>query len=161
MFMARRGRGKHRHHKGEGRQDQGQPRQEQRQPGSHNQRLPQAQDSGRPRQERPQPGKTSFTSITQPRRQLSRASGESAVAPLGANRTYKVAFFDTISQAKADIENLKTLASSCDQLNIVVRAEAAMDDAELNSVGKLFCGAAWALIHERRKNDGWYDSTHE
>jgi hypothetical protein len=26
----------------------------------------------------------------------------------------------------------------------------------LNQVGKLFCGAAWALVHERRKADGWY-----
>jgi hypothetical protein len=78
-----------------------------------------------------------------------------------ANRKYKVVFFDTLAQAKSDLENLKNVAADCDQLNIVVRAEAAMDDAELTSVGKLFCGAAWALIHERRRDAGWYEQPHE
>jgi hypothetical protein len=82
-----------------------------------------------------------------------------SVAPISNNKKYRVVFFDTLNQAKSDIENLKKLAASCDQLNIVVRAEANMDDLELNQIGKLFCGAAWALVHDRRRGDGWYQDT--
>jgi hypothetical protein len=92
---------------------------------------------------------------------LSRGASELSVAPIKGDKVYKVIFFDTLAQAKADLPNLTSLSSSCDQLNIVVRAESTMDDPELNGVGKLFCGAAWALIHERRKADGWYDTSHE
>jgi hypothetical protein len=77
------------------------------------------------------------------------------------DRAYRVAFYDTLAQAKSDIDSLRQIASQCDQLNIVVRAEAPMDDADLTGIGKLFCGAAWALIHDRRKSDGWYDQPHE
>ncbi len=83
------------------------------------------------------------------------------VAPMNPSKIYKAVFYDTLNQAKADLEALRNLAQSCDQINIIVRAEASMDDAELNAVGKLFCGAAWALIHERRKQDGWYEGPHE
>jgi hypothetical protein len=102
-----------------------------------------------------------FPSITQPKRQLNRPESESFVAPDKSNKVFKVIFFDTLAQAKADLENLRAQAHQCDQLNIVVRAENTMDDADLNGIGKLFCGAAWALIHERRKADGWYDTSHE
>lgn len=159
--MARRGRGKHRHHRGEGQQAPGQQRSDHRHQSSGNQRIPQGQDTGRPRGERQQSGKASFSSITQPRRQVSRTPIENEIAPKKGDRSYKVIFFDTVSQAKADMDNLRALAANCDQLNIVVRAEGAMDDADLNSIGKLFCGAAWALIHERRRDDGWYDTHHE
>jgi hypothetical protein len=160
--MARRGRGRHRNHnRGDGRQDQGQARPDQRQQNNHGQRPPQGADAQRMRQDKPAHGKASITSITQPKRQLSRPAGELAVAPQKRDRSYKVVFFDTLAQARSDFENLKQLAQGCDQLNIVVKAEGPMDDAELNSIGKLFCGAAWALIHERRNADGWYDASHE
>ena len=76
-------------------------------------------------------------------------------------KAYGLVFYETLQAAKNDLEKLREIASQCGQLNIVVRAEASMDDPELNSVGKLFAGAAWALIHERRKQDGWYDTPHE
>ena len=106
-------------------------------------------------------GRTSFPSALQPRRAIQRPAKEMMVAPKNATKTYKAVFFDTLNQAKADLENLRSLAANCDQLNIIVRAEASMDDPELNAVGKLFCGAAWALIHERRKTDGWYEAPRE
>jgi hypothetical protein len=67
-------------------------------------------------------------------------------------------FFDTFMQAKADLEKLRGEATRCDQLNIVIRQEGDMDDPELSAVGKVYAGAAWALIHERRQQEGWYDS---
>lgn len=79
-------------------------------------------------------------------------------------RSYKVIFFDNLHAAKSDLARLKDLAQSCDQLNIVIRsdanAEANMDDQELAAYGKVFAGAAWALIHERRVSEGWYEKAH-
>ena len=108
-----------------------------------------------------QAGKTSFQSAIQPRKTLNRPMLEPSVLRHESNRRYHVIFFDTLAQAKSDLDSLKKMAGECDQLNIVVRAEASMDDPDLTSIGKLFCGAAWALIHERRKADGWYDQPHE
>jgi hypothetical protein len=106
-------------------------------------------------------GKVAFQSAIQPKRTLSRPPKEPAVIARSTDRAYRVAFYDTLAQAKSDIDSLRQIASQCDQLNIVVRAEAPMDDADLTGIGKLFCGAAWALIHDRRKSDGWYDQPHE
>jgi hypothetical protein len=46
-----------------------------------------------------------------------------------------------------------------EQLNVVIRAEANMDDPVLLMIPKVkvFAGTAWALIHDRRIADGWYD----
>jgi len=59
--------------------------------------------------------------------------------------------------AKADLEQLAIKAKEFDQLNIVVKAEGDMDDPDLTKIGKVFAGAAWTLIHERRVQDGWYN----
>lgn len=75
-------------------------------------------------------------------------------------RRYGIVFFDTLAAAKNDIARLQDLARGYDQLNIVIRAEASMDDPELTAVGKVFAGAAWALIHDRRVAEGWYDEAH-
>jgi hypothetical protein len=107
------------------------------------------------------PNKLTFQSALQPKKTLTRGQIESESVKKPTLRTYNVIFFDTINQAKSDMSHLKSLASQCDQLNIIVRAEASMEDAELTAVGKLFCGAAWALIHERRIADGWYNEPHE
>jgi hypothetical protein len=69
-------------------------------------------------------------------------------------------FFDTLAAAKADLASLQDMARGVDQLNIVIRAEASMDDLELSAVGKVFAGAAWALIHDRRVTEGWYNEPH-
>lgn len=78
-----------------------------------------------------------------------------------AVKRYQVAFYETPFAAKADIEKLKALRAQCDELNIVIRAEPPFDDQDLAAIGKVFAGAAWALIHERRRQDGWYDAPQE
>jgi hypothetical protein len=138
------------------RSDPRQPQNQQQQPQRQSQVVADSTSSNTTTQ-----GRTSFPSALQPRRAIQRPAKEMMVAPKNATKTYKAVFFDTLNQAKADLENLRSLAANCDQLNIIVRAEASMDDPELNAVGKLFCGAAWALIHERRKTDGWYEAPRE
>lgn len=76
-----------------------------------------------------------------------------------APKQYGIVFYDTLPAAKADLETIRSKTSGVDQLNIVIRSEADMDDPELNDIGpvKVFAGAAWTLIHERRMEDGWYE----
>ncbi|SMF40708.1 hypothetical protein [Pseudobacteriovorax antillogorgiicola] len=75
-------------------------------------------------------------------------------------KRYGVVFYDSFNAAKEDRENLLEKAREVDQLNIVVRAEGPMDDPELLQYGKLYAGAAWALIHDRRVEEGWYNEPH-
>lgn len=163
--MSRRGRGgRNRNHgKQGGDRQNGHP---QRHDGRNTQRNDRSAAQNTPRspqsdlRQGPQ-GKFSFQSIVQPRRTLNRPPKEPVVIPGDVKRKYQVIFYDTLTQAKSDMENLRTLASGCDQLNIVIKAEGSMDDPELTAIGKLFCGAAWALIHERRRDSGWYEQPHE
>ncbi len=120
-----------------------------------------AHQQGQPQVDRPANKNAQFQSALIPRKTVSRPSAETASATKPQDRRYAVVFFDTLAQAKSDLPRLREVSSQCDQLNIVVRAEATMDDPDLTAAGKLFCGAAWALIHDRRKEDGWYDSPHE
>jgi hypothetical protein len=42
----------------------------------------------------------------------------------------------------------------------VIRAEGNMDDPKLLGIDnkvKVFAGAAWTTIHERRQEEGWYN----
>ena len=75
-------------------------------------------------------------------------------------KRYGVVIYDTIQAARADIPTLTEKTNDVDQLNVVIRAEGHMDDPELTTIPKvkLFAGTAWTLIHERRLQDGWYDS---
>lgn len=75
-------------------------------------------------------------------------------------RRYGIIFFETLAAAKNDVARLQDVARGYDQLNIVIRSESPMDDVELSSIGKLFAGAAWALIHDRRVAEGWYNEAH-
>lgn len=75
-------------------------------------------------------------------------------------RRYDMVLYDTFAAAKADHSVIAQKAQACDQLNVVIRAEGNMDDAELLGLSpkvKIFAGNAWTIIHERRKTDGWYD----
>lgn len=105
-------------------------------------------------------GGHAITSVMTPRRQIIRKQMHQRSGN-PEEKTYGVIFFETLQAAKSDLAKLKEIAAQYNQLNIVIRAEASMDDPELNAIGKVFAGAAWALIHERRKQDGWYDSRHE
>lgn len=75
-------------------------------------------------------------------------------------KRYGVVFFETLAHAYQDQDNIKEKAALVDQLNVVIRAEASMDDPVLGIIPnvKVFAGAAWALIHDRRIADGWYDA---
>ena len=75
-------------------------------------------------------------------------------------KRYGVVIYDTIQAARADIPTLTEKIKDIDQLNVVIRAEGHMDDPELTTIPKVkvFAGTAWTLIHERRLQDGWYDS---
>ena len=70
---------------------------------------------------------------------------------------YGVLFFDTTQKAIESIMEIEETAKSVDQLNIVIRQEADMHIPELASHGKIFAGEAWALIHDRRVEEGWYN----
>lgn len=76
-------------------------------------------------------------------------------------KNYGLIFYETLQAARNDVAQLESLSKQYDQLNIVIRAEVTSDTSDLMQFGKVFTGAAWALIHERRKQDGWYDSPHE
>tara|TARA_B100002052_G_C15401538_1_gene384205 strand:+ start:164 stop:427 length:264 start_codon:yes stop_codon:yes gene_type:complete len=78
-----------------------------------------------------------------------------------SHRRYKLLVYDTPQAVLQNLVQIKKTASQCDQLNIVIRQEGDMDNPKILSIApqiKLFCGEAWALIHERRFEDGWYDS---
>ena len=79
---------------------------------------------------------------------------------MGNPKKYGVVFHDTLAAAKNDIDNMRSTSRGLDQLNIVIRAEADMDDPDLNRVGKVFAGLAWTTIHERRVDEGWYLDPH-
>jgi hypothetical protein len=72
-------------------------------------------------------------------------------------KTYGVIFFANFDQAKLQMDQIVAKKSEVDQLNIVIEAEGNMDDPDLVIHGKVFAGAAWTLIHQRRTEDGWYD----
>jgi hypothetical protein len=76
-------------------------------------------------------------------------------------KNYGLIFYETLQAARSDVAQLESFAKQYDQLNIVIRAEVTADTTDLTQFGKVFTGAAWALIHERRKQDGWYDAPHE
>jgi hypothetical protein len=79
-------------------------------------------------------------------------------------RNYGIIFFDSFLDAKKQREAIQAASVKCDQLNVVIKAEGDMDDPDLLSIDqkvKVFAGAAWTLIHERRMNDGWYTDTQE
>lgn len=75
-------------------------------------------------------------------------------------KRYGVVFYSTLQAAKDDGPQLLERAKEVDQLNIVIRAEAPMDDPELLQYGKIYAGEAWALIHDRRVEEGWYETPH-
>lgn len=80
------------------------------------------------------------------------------------DRFFQVIFFDSFAAAKSSAEDIRQQCSGCDQLNVVIRAEGNMDDEEILGLDpkvRVYAGAAWTLIHERRQSDGWYQSPHQ
>jgi hypothetical protein len=79
-------------------------------------------------------------------------------------KSYGIIFFESFQDAKKQKEAIQAAAVKFDQLNVVIKAEGDMDDQEILVISqkiKLFAGAAWTLIHERRMSDGWYSENHE
>ena len=67
-----------------------------------------------------------------------------------------VAFFETQQTAVANMEELKSRAKRFDQLNIVVREEVKNLDSNLETIGRVYCGAVWWQVHEQRVTEGFY-----
>ena len=76
-----------------------------------------------------------------------------------AAKRYAVLLYDNLAQAHQNIEHITEQSLRVDQLNVVIRAESDMDDPILSGIPKVkvFAGAAWTTIHERRMEDGWYN----
>jgi len=72
-------------------------------------------------------------------------------------RRYGLVVYDTFQAAKADLATIAQKQQEFEQLNICIRQEGDMEDPELTKFGKVFAGEAWALIHDRRVADGWYN----
>lgn len=75
-------------------------------------------------------------------------------------KTYDVVFYESLHQAKNDMETLAAKAKDVDQLNIVIHAESPMDDPDLLQFGIIYAGEAWTTIHKRRVEEGWYQEPH-
>jgi hypothetical protein len=79
-------------------------------------------------------------------------------------KSYGIIFFESFNDAKKQKDAIQAASHKFDQLNVVIKAEGDMDDQDILVIShkiKLFAGAAWTLIHERRMNDGWYSEDHE
>ena len=88
-------------------------------------------------------------------------SSEDSKKPKYIEKKYNVLFFDSFPAAKSGTDQMKSLCQECDQLNVVIKAEGNMDDQDLLGVDpkvKIYAGEAWTLIHERRRDDGWYNA---
>lgn len=75
--------------------------------------------------------------------------------------TYGLLIYDSFAMAKKAAEHIADQCKTYDQLNVVIKEEGNMDDQELLSISpkiKVYAGAAWSLIHERRKEEGWYNT---
>ena len=74
-------------------------------------------------------------------------------------KNFHILFYDTFPAAKADSEKINSLCTLYDQVNLAIKAEGNMDDPELLGINprvKVYAGAAWYLIHERRMEENWY-----
>lgn len=133
-------------------------------PGSDSKQPPRPQgdkdrDKRHDRDQRKDRGARLIKELSQPTEQAIREHKLPTQTARHVLHRYGLAIYDNFAQAKADLLRLQELANQYDQLNVVIRAEGNMDDPELTALGrvKVFAGAAWTLIHERRKQDGWYD----
>ncbi|MBM4253885.1 MAG: hypothetical protein FJ146_18100 [Deltaproteobacteria bacterium] len=140
-----------------------QPKQHQAQGGKPRHQQ-QNRHSGKPKdkQQQQQSGSTGKMRVAEDLRKAERQRELNRPEPpfVHVEKRYAVAIFDTLQAAKADLDQLVAKTAEVDQLNVVIRAESSMDDPELIAIPKLkvFAGAAWTLIHERRITDGWYDA---
>lgn len=110
----------------------------------------------------PQKGRATKASSERPALARAPAEAEAASFDVGSPppvpERCEVVFYDTLAAAQKDLAVLKERAAGLGngQLNIVIRAEAEATDPDLTALGRLYAGAAWTLIHERRQSDGWY-----
>lgn len=142
----------------EGQPNQGQPQNRAPQGGPQNRgqgQAPQARGPHPQGQKGKQPQKA-----PQRQKQPQQPNPPDVIYKPGPPKRYGVVFYDSLFAAKADMDTLRHKATEVDQLNIVIRAESDMEDPELTKIGKVFAGAAWTLIHERRVEEGWYNDPH-
>ena len=72
-------------------------------------------------------------------------------------KRYGIVVFENFQEAEANLSTVEEKSKSVDILNIVIKAEGERVHPQLDKLGKVFAGAAWLLIHERRVEDGWYN----
>lgn len=70
---------------------------------------------------------------------------------------YGVVFYENTRAALSDLEAIKQKRGEVDQLNIVLKDESQDEDPTLADIGTIYAGSAWALVHERRVAEGWYE----
>lgn len=75
------------------------------------------------------------------------------------SKSYALAVFASFLEAYSAVDQLRAFAASFDQVNIVIEQEGDMADPKLCEVGVVYAGAAWALIHQRRLESGWYEES--
>ncbi|MEZ4743706.1 MAG: hypothetical protein R3B45_14895 [Bdellovibrionota bacterium] len=94
---------------------------------------------------------------------IAKSTKDYGVYQPNAKKNFTVLFFDTFREAEADLEVIKEKCLKYDQVNVVVRAEGDMNNPKILAVDskvKLYAGEAWALIHDRRVEENWYDTPH-
>ncbi len=77
-------------------------------------------------------------------------------------KKYALAIYDNVTSAKADLNSLQSKMKQCDRLNLVFRTEGEVDKGPFIDLGdvRIYSGSAWATVHERRVEDGWYEEIH-
>lgn len=70
---------------------------------------------------------------------------------------YGILQFESFKEAKEKLDQIKERQSQVDLLNIVIKQEGDMNDPELTNYGRVYAGAAWSDIHQRRLDEGWYE----
>lgn len=76
---------------------------------------------------------------------------------------YSFKLYETFAEARSHAGEIAEACATCDRLNVIIKAEGDMNDPELIRIDpkvKVYAGAAWALIHERRLEERWYESPH-
>lgn len=74
--------------------------------------------------------------------------------------SYGYLYFDTFAAAIAAANEIEKQAKTVDQFHIVIKEEGDMSNIHLTSIAEncvVLAGAAWSLVHNRRKASGWYE----
>ncbi len=104
---------------------------------------------------------TVFSGMVDPYRDFKNQSANLNIPSQKPSRNFQVIFYDTLEDAQKDILQLKKISCNKVPVNIVIKSETIKlePNSEIEKLGKIYSGSAWALIHERRMKEGWYENT--